>query len=122
MPDERLVVCQFDYDHFGRSGLGALAVDSSNVYWSDSAGVLECPIIGCGSPVVLGAGQTANSIGTDGTHVYWTTGSSVVRATIGQANSATTIAPNETGAAYVGVGPSAVYWGLSNGDIAMLAK
>jgi hypothetical protein len=106
----------------GRTGLGVVAADSTNVYWSDSAGVLECPIIGCGTPIVLGSGQTANSMGVDSQYVYWTTGSSVVRAKIGQASSATTIAPNESGAAPIAVGPSAVYWGLSNGDIVFVAK
>jgi hypothetical protein len=106
----------------GRSGLGVLAVDSSNVYWSDSAGVLECPVLGCGgAPTLLGAGP-ANSIVTDGTFVYWNTGSSVMRATIGQMNSGKPIAQGQTGAVYLGVGPIAVYWGISNGDIAMVAK
>ena len=106
----------------GRSGLGVLAVDSSNVYWSDSAGVLECSVLGCGgSPTLLGAGP-AGSIITDGTYVYWNTGSSVMRATIGQMNSGKPIAQDQTGAFDLGVGPSAVYWALSNGDIAMVAK
>jgi hypothetical protein len=102
-----------------------LAVDGTNVYWSDSLGVHQCPVGGCGatSPVTLGAGQqNANSIVADGNYVYWANGSSVIRAHVGVADSAAAIAQNQAGAATVGTGTKGIYWSVQNGAVMMLAK
>jgi hypothetical protein len=50
----------------------AIAVDASNVYWTDGLGVSQVPIAG-GNPVAL-AGSPANpgGIGVDASYVYWT--------------------------------------------------
>jgi hypothetical protein len=108
----------------GRTSPTLLTADSNNVYWSEATGVLQCPTIGCaGTQLTLAAGQqNVNSIVSDGSHVYWTNGNNVVRAQIGVANSAVTIAPNEGGAGPVVVTSNAVYWGVSSGDIMLLAK
>ena len=109
----------------GRTSPDALTTDGANVYWSDAAGVFQCPVGGCGgaAPTLLASGQqNANSIVSDGTYVYWATGSSIVRARVGQASSALTIAPNQTGAGTIGVGNQAVYWSLSSGNLMLLAK
>ena len=57
------------------SGTGAIAVDSTNVYWTSpgSGKVLKCAIAGCGgNPTTLATGQTnAGSIAVDSTSVYW---------------------------------------------------
>jgi hypothetical protein len=102
-----------------------LTADSSNVYWSDTSGIKQCPRAGCGSasPIALAGGQqNANSIVSDGTHVYWANGSSILRAQVGVMNSATAIAQNQNGAATVGVGNVGVYWSVSAGPVMMLAK
>jgi hypothetical protein len=108
-----------------RNAPTVIAADSNNVYWAESDGVMQCPASGCAGkpPTALASGpETANSIAADATYVYWTTGTSVRRASIGVANSATTFAQNQTGAANLGVGQKAVYWSVSGGAVMMLSK
>jgi hypothetical protein len=106
----------------GRVSPGAVAADSNYVYWADNAGIMECPVGGCGgsAPIALGTGNL-NSLVTDGTYVYWTDGNGVWRARPGVANSAIEIVPNETGAGTVGVGSVGVYWSTTSA-IRALAK
>jgi hypothetical protein len=100
-----------------------LAVDGTNVYWSDNNGIMQCPAGGCGSnsPIALAGPQSAFSITADGAgHVYWTASSQLWRATAGVAASAAPLAQSATGP--VAVGDKAVYWGIIGGGVMMLAR
>jgi hypothetical protein len=110
-------------------GATVVAADGANVYWVDSTGVRQCSGAGPGcktspAPITLASGsQGANSIVSDGTFVYWTTSAStVVRARIGVANSGTTVAQNQAGAANVSVGSQGVYWTVTGGIVMAIAK
>jgi hypothetical protein len=70
---------------------------------------------------VLGTANATN-IASDGTYVYWPSGTTIYRAQIGHASSAVAIAQNQAGAGTVAVGPKAVYWSVSTGNIMLLAK
>jgi hypothetical protein len=106
------------------SGPSVIIADASNVYWNDNNNVWQCPASGgCTSPIGLAAGlQTANSLASDGTYVYWTTGNGVVRAQIGVANSATSIAGPQSAPSTVGVTNKGVYWSVNGAAIMVLAK
>ncbi len=107
----------------GRVGATVIAADASNVYWNETAGVMQCPVGGCAgaAPTVLGAANATN-IASDGTYVYWPSGTTIYRAQIGHAGSAVAIAQNQAGAGTVAVGPKAVYWSVNTGNIMLLAK
>jgi hypothetical protein len=51
---------------------GGIAVDASNVYWSDTEGILKCAIGGCsGTPSSVVAGANASWMVMHGANVYW---------------------------------------------------
>jgi hypothetical protein len=51
-----------------------LAVDAANVYWTDGAGLNECPLAGCSSaPTLLFTATGATGIALDDTNAYVTT-------------------------------------------------
>jgi hypothetical protein len=99
-----------------------LAVDGTNVYWLDGAGLQQCPV-GGGTKVTLapgasGVGPAAN----DGANVYWAGQNDVYRAAVGVASSQATIATSQFGVTNVIVDAASVYWNVSTGAIMRLGK
>jgi hypothetical protein len=103
----------------GRGGAG-LAIDSTNVYWTDSIGdgVWQCAKSGCGTGG-SGAHQLAidsngpGSIVTDGTNVYWVDASNVMQNVVGgNSASAITLASGQTTVESLAVSAGYVYWAV----------
>jgi hypothetical protein len=99
------------------STAGGLVVDSTNVYWLDSASgqVLACAKTGCGlAPTVLASGQGGPSgIAISGGTVYWTnmTAGSVASCAVGGcAKSPTQVASGLVSPGGIAVDASNVYW------------
>jgi hypothetical protein len=56
----------------GQQGPLALAVDATNVYWTNNNTVMKAALAGGAAPVMLASGQhTAAGIAVDATSVYW---------------------------------------------------
>jgi hypothetical protein len=65
----------------GLHGIGGIAVDAANVYWTDRTGAILRVPIGGGAVTTLAAKQAlCGDIAVDATHVYWITGVAVLRA------------------------------------------
>jgi len=56
----------------GASGADAIAVDSTNVYWADTQGVVKCAIGGCGNNPTRLSTPPATSLAIGGTSIYGT--------------------------------------------------
>ena len=57
-----------------QSGPMAVAVDGTNVYWTNNTGgtVMKCAVGGCSSATTLASGQSGPAgIAVDSTSVYW---------------------------------------------------
>jgi hypothetical protein len=94
-----------------QNGASLLAVDDTNVYWSDGSTIQQAPIRG-GAAITLVTEQGVSSIAIDATSVYWTVGleSSVWKIPIG-GGTPTAIATGQSDAGGVAVdGASAYYW------------
>jgi hypothetical protein len=101
---------------------GGLAVDGTNVYWLDSAGLQQAPV-GGGNKVTLAPGATGvGPAANDGAHVYWAGQNNVYRATVGVANSQQTVATSQLGVGYIVVDAASVYWNVSTGAIMTMGK
>jgi hypothetical protein len=118
-----------------QTGAWAIAVDSTNVYWTTYAGpsgngtVMKCPTSGCGaSPTTLATNQTSQGqgIATDGTNVYWAnfdTGTVEECAVGGCSQNPTTLASGQQKPYGVAVLGSVVYWtNLNSGTVAACAS
>lgn len=101
---------------------GGLAVDGTNVYWLDSAGLQQVPV-GGGAKVTLAAGATGvGPASNDGAHVYWAGQNNVYRATVGVASSQQTIATSQLGVQNIVVDAASVYWSISTGAIMTIGQ
>jgi hypothetical protein len=101
---------------------GALAVDGTNVYWLDSAGLQQVPI-GGGTEVTLAPGASGvGPAGNDDAHVYWAGQNNVYRATVGVASSQQTIATSQLGVTNIVVDAASVYWSVSTAAIMTIGK
>jgi hypothetical protein len=104
------------------SGLGegvcAIAVDSSNVYWSTfgyPGSVMKVSSAGGDTPVTLastGAGYPCPAIAIDSSNVYWTNYSdgTVMKVGLGGGDTPTTLASGQYFANAIAVDSSSVYW------------
>jgi hypothetical protein len=112
------------------STAGGLVLDSTNVYWLDSAGgqLLACAKTGCGlAPTVLAAGQGGPSgLVVSGGTAYWTNataGTVSSCATSGCGKNPTVVASGLSSPGGIAVGGSTVYWVETGttGDVASCA-
>jgi hypothetical protein len=73
-------------------GPSALAVDASNLYWTNQAGqVMQCELGGCsGGPTALATGLggpfSIGGLAVDAANVYWSDSSGIVKCAIGGCN------------------------------------
>jgi hypothetical protein len=107
----------------GQSFAIAIAVDASNVYWTDqTAGTVMSVPIGGGSPTTLASGQNAPSaLAVDAMNVYWTNSGNgtVMRVPIG-GGAATVLASGQSGTC-IALNAASVFW--AGGDaVVKLAK
>ena len=58
----------------------------------------------------LGTTALAQGIATDGVNVYWAGNDTIYKAAVGAANGGKPIATNQSGAAFVAVDATSVYW------------
>ena len=92
-----------------QSGASLLAVDDTNVYWSDGGTIRQAPIRG-GATITLATDDGITSMAIDATSVYWTVALSVWKVPIG-GGTPTTIATGQSDVGGVAVdGASAYYW------------
>jgi hypothetical protein len=85
---------------------GSIAVDASNVYWSNGSGVMKTPL-GGGNPTALASGA-ATSIAVDATSVYFTNASALMKVPLA-GGSATTLASGQS-VRSIAVDGTSVYW------------
>ena len=97
-----------------QSNPGAIGVNSTAVFWSDSAGrIMKCPLTGCGgTPAQIGVGSPAASLVVDEQFVYWTAQIGLVEkcSVTGCGATPTTVATNQDGAAGIAQDAKAIYW------------
>jgi hypothetical protein len=92
----------------------AVAIDSTNVYFTnqvnsgDAHQVAQNASMSAG--ISLGATSTPGGIATDGTNVYWVGGNTVYKCPVGVAGGGKAIATNQSGASFVAVDATSVYW------------
>ena len=92
----------------------AIAIDSANVYFSNQASsgdvrqVSQTAIMAAGT--ILGAANTPGGVATDGVNVYWVANNSVYKCPVGVAGGGKAIATSQSGAAFVAVDATSVYW------------
>jgi hypothetical protein len=94
-----------------------VAVDATNVYWTDTGGgfVAKAPIAGGGPPMTLAFGQNApTAIALDATNVYWTTLDAVMSVPI-NGGAPKTVASAQNGVAVIAVDATQVYWNVNGG-------
>lgn len=94
----------------------ALAVDSSSVYWVDSASLRKVPLSGGMVTTLSSAGGNAypNQIAVSAGTVYWPTGTSIL-ATPAAGGTTTTLASGQSNATSVATDGVDLYWFGSNG-------
>ena len=61
------------------TAVASVAVDATNVYWADLAGIMSVPLAG-GTPTTVAA-ASASVLVTDGTSLYWTTSTTLMKLT-----------------------------------------
>jgi hypothetical protein len=105
----------------GQPFLGAIAVDSENVYWTNLSdqshgSVMSLPIHGA-VPVTLAAGGDPGGIALDATSIYWTDafGGTVIK--MPKCGGApTTLATKQYGAGVIATNTTQACWTLNNGN------
>ena len=92
----------------------AIAVDATNVYFTDGPSVMKCAIGGCGgNPTTLATDQLPGAIAADATNVYWTdrNDGTVMKCAIGGCGGKPTILASEQwDATGIAVDATSVYW------------
>ncbi len=91
-----------------------LAIDSTNVYFTNQATsgdahqVAQSASMNAG--ISLGAANQPQGIATDGANVYWAAGNTIYKSAVGATNGGKAIATSQSGAAFVAVDGTSVYW------------
>jgi hypothetical protein len=101
-------------------GIGALAVDATNVYWSDATGVEACAVGGCnGQPTTLVAAPPAYALVTDGKSLYFTDYNNgfVYECPNTGCAQPTILASGQSGPSNLAVDGANVYWANQGGTI-----
>ena len=105
---------------------GALAVDSSRVYWVGSGDVLSCGLAGCGcAPTCIAAVDDPTGLTVAGGNVYWTeydVGLIAACPAAGCASGPTTFASSQVGPTAVAVDATGIYWTNTNGTLLRCAS
>jgi hypothetical protein len=104
----------------------SVAIDSTNVYFTNAANtngdahqVAQNASMSAGISLGPSTGLPGG-IATDGMNVYWVGNSNVYKCPVGVANGCVVIVPNQTGAAFVAVDSTSVYWTTSGGTVMKL--
>ncbi len=106
------------------TGTGNIAVDATDVYWTEAAGsVMKCAIGGCNNtPTQLAANQTgASSIAVDATTVYWVAGGAIESVPIG-GGPVTTLASGQNDPKAIAVDATYIFWVNNDGAVMRFAK
>jgi hypothetical protein len=95
-----------------------VAVDSTQVYWTESSSnVLGLPKGGGKSFLVAAAQNGADAIAADGLHVYWTTSAGDVRRTF-SGEPVLTLATGQSPPSSIAVDATTVYWSTQTSIVA----
>jgi len=110
----------------GLGGANSLAVDGTNVYVEDVAGVYQCSVTGCGNtPTYLGA-NAALQLTYDGSNVYWSNNTLygfIYSCAIGGCGGApTVVVPTVYNPISIALGPTTVYWSDQDGHVLSAMK
>jgi hypothetical protein len=110
----------------GQGGYYGIAVDASNVYFTNSyAGTVASVPIGGGGVTTLATGQTnPQAIAVAGGYVYWanaTNAGSIMKVGIA-AGAPTTVAANQANPTGIAVDDAYVYWTTTSGAVMMTAR
>jgi hypothetical protein len=115
--------CLFELARFGQWVVQSIAVDSANLYFTNSVpngSVLKVSLAG-GVPQVLAAGLAMPiGLALDGTNVYWTDSldGTVMKVSL-DGGPSVVLATGQGAAAYVAVDSSSVYWTSVDGGTVM---
>jgi hypothetical protein len=104
-----------------------LAIDSANVYFTNDAtnGDAHQVAKNANKSAGISLGPSPNppgGIATDGVNVYWAGNNNVYKCPIGMANGCTVFVPNQTGASYVAVDSTSLYWTNCGGTTGSLTS
>lgn len=100
----------------------ALALDTSNLYWTSGTGVMEVALAG-GTPTSLGRIVSGQPYGlaTDGTNVYWTDAPGVVKVPV-NGGTPTPVATDSSSPQRIALGGTQVFWTDSIGNLMTAPK
>ncbi len=91
-----------------------LAIDSSNVYFTNQASSGDAHQVGqnasMNAGISLGATALPQGIAADGVNVYWAGNNTIYKAPVGAVNGGKAIATNQNGASFVALDATSVYW------------
>lgn len=110
------------------AGGTAMAVDATNVYWSDelNQNIASCPRTGCTSPTIITNAPNGQSIrkgvASDGTNVYFVTATGIYSVPVVGGATPTVVVTGLGGAAGIALDATNVYWAGFSGDIGTCPK
>lgn len=107
----------------GLPAVGTLAVDDTDVYWTDpfAGNVMKAPK-GGGAPTTISTGQQqATFLALDATNVYWQTGAGAIVKMPKTGGGLTAIASGQTNVTGFAVDATNVYWVTSGASVMKVA-
>lgn len=110
------------------AGGTAMAVDATNIYWSDELNQLisSCPRTGCTTPTTIAmppnGQQIRKGVATDGTNVFFVTATGIYSVPVAGSATPTVVVTGLGGAAGIALDATNVYWAGFSGDIGRCPK